>query len=402
MQLLIVADDLTGAADAAVAFATSRRTAVLVRPSDEWPPVEVLAINTESRYLDSSSARKTVGEVVSRAGNRGVRVFKKVDSLLRGNIGTEIAVCLEALTGPARSVLAIVAPAFPRTGRTMVNGILHVAGSPIGSAGHLADMLSGAGLSHALVTTDDWADPKSLALRFQDMLTSGIDTAVVDAGNDSEFAAIVTAATLLGDQALLAASVETADPNRLGQQIPTPKEVFRVRGNSLAVIGSYSPTSNAQLQELLRAGFQHIYLDHKHRLDAEGPAGTIDICATVANLTEALDRGRAVLTPDLGAPLDKRQAKAVATALGATAAASSIHASSIVVSGGETALAVLTHLGVEVLEIQGEILPGVVHAAMPGFPQSFVTKSGAFGDAHTLVSAVSHLENRPVIRTEGK
>ncbi len=411
MELLIVADDLTGAADAAVPFSASRETAVLVHPTVAWPPADVLAINTESRYTDGLSARKTVGELVSRAGQNGVRVFKKVDSLLRGNVGAEIAASLEALRRTDRPVLAIVAPAFPRTGRTTLNGIVHMAGSPLGSQRRIADVLSGAGLSHALVSTDDWTDPTSLAVRFQQILTANIDTAIVDARNDSDLAAIVAAAESLGDQALLvgsggisaplASSFESDDPEKRARPIPV-RGGHPAGGHSLVVIGSYAPTSRAQLDELVRAGFQHIHLDHTSRLDAGDPTGTIDVGATITTLKEALDRGHAVLTADPAAALDKKQAKTVAAALGATAAAAASHASSIVVSGGETAVAVLNHLGVAVLNIRGEILPGIVDAEMPGHIQPFITKSGAFGDVDALTSVVTYIEHRTSATTEGK
>ncbi|MEW1821603.1 four-carbon acid sugar kinase family protein [Arthrobacter sp. NPDC080031] len=401
MELLIVADDLTGAADAAVPFSASRETAVLVHPTVAWPPADVLAINTETRYADGLTARKTVGGLVSRAGRNGVRVFKKIDSLLRGNVGVEIAASLEALRLPDLPILAIVAPAFPRTGRTTLNGIVHVAGTPLGSQRRVADVLSGTGLSHALVSTDDWTDPASLAARFQQILSAHIDTAIVDARNDSDLAAIVAAAESFGDQALLvgsggisaalASSLKSDEPAKRARPIPV-KGGHRAGGHSLVVIGSYAPTSRAQLDELVRAGFQHIHLDHTDRLDAGDPSGAMNVGATIATLRDALDRGQAVLTPDLAAALDKKQAKIVAAAIGATAAAAASHASSIVVSGGETAVAVLNHLGVAVLNIRGEILPGIVDAEMPGHIQPFITKSGAFGDVDALTSVVTHIE----------
>lgn len=352
-----------------------------------------------------------VGGLVARADRNGVRVFKKVDSLLRGNVGVEIAASLEALRLHDRPVLAILAPAFPRTGRTTLDGIVHMGGTPLGSQRRVADVLSGTGLSHALVSTDDWTDPASLAARFQKILAAHIDTAIVDARNDSDLAAIVAAAESLGDHALLvgsggisallASSFESDDLEKRPR--PTPASGgHRAGGHSLVVIGSYAPTSRAQLDELVRAGFQHIHLDHTNRVDAGDPAGTIDVGRTIATLREALDRGQAVLTPDPAAGLDKRQAKTVAAALGATAAAAASHASSIVVSGGETAVAVLDHLGVDVLNIKGEILPGVVDAEMPGHIQPFITKSGAFGDVDALASVVSYVDHRTSATPEGK
>ena len=59
--------------------------------------------------------------------------------------------------------------------------------------------------------------------------------------------------------------------------------------------------------------------------------------------------------------------------------------------GGETADAILGALGVGVLEVEGEILPGVPVSRMvlDGRTVRLVTKSGGFGDADALVAVVA-------------
>jgi uncharacterized protein YgbK (DUF1537 family) len=410
MELLIVADDLTGAADAAVPFASTRDTVVLVRPGASWPSAEVLAINTESRYLDERSARRSVGEIVARATRQGsFRVFKKIDSLMRGNVGVEIAATLEALSRPDRPVLAIVAPAFPRTGRTTINGSVHVEGTADSSNIYIGKVLTSVGLSHALVSRDDWTDAASLSEVFQKVLAARIDTVIVDARSDLELSAIVDAAGSLGEQALLVGSGGIAGrlAASMGEEVSAPvpapavlrrKSEQKAPGNALVVIGSYAPTSDAQLAELVRTGFEHVHLDHAARTS---DSVTIDVSSTIVALRKALSHGRAVLTPDPTAPLDKKQAKTIAAALGTTVQAIQADVSSIVISGGETAYSILEHLGVPVLNIRGEILPGIVAAEMPGLKQPFVTKSGAFGDVHALTSVVEYLEDHMHAATEG-
>src|SRR3989304_1277724 len=54
------------------------------------------------------------------------RVFKKIDSTMRGAVGPEV----EALLGVAQARTALVCPAFPAEGRTVVGGILRVHGLP--------------------------------------------------------------------------------------------------------------------------------------------------------------------------------------------------------------------------------------------------------------------------------
>lgn len=69
------------------------------------------------------------------------------------------------------------------------------------------------------------------------------------------------------------------------------------------------------------------------------------------------------------------------------------HADGLVLTGGATARAVLEILGVETLEVSGEIEPGVPWAVGAGrFGEiAIVTKAGGFGDTLTLQRAVQFL-----------
>jgi uncharacterized protein YgbK (DUF1537 family) len=60
----------------------------------------------------------------------------------------------------------------------------------------------------------------------------------------------------------------------------------------------------------------------------------------------------------------------------------------LLLTGGETAIAVLKALGAGGLRLAGEIEPGVALGALVGGPFAglgLVTKAGGFGDAETLV-----------------
>jgi uncharacterized protein YgbK (DUF1537 family) len=114
-DILIVADDLTGACDAAVPFA-SVGSAVAAR---------VYACSTESRDLDEAAMIASM-ERIARAAPRARLIFKKIDSVLRGNVQAEI----DAASKTFACVSAVITPAFPQMGRTVRNGYLHVDGVP--------------------------------------------------------------------------------------------------------------------------------------------------------------------------------------------------------------------------------------------------------------------------------
>ena len=112
MDVAIIADDLTGAADSGVQLMRSGyRTAVVFRgapipPSDD---LDAVAVDTNSRPLPAGFAAKRVVES-GHALRESRIVYKKIDSTLRGPIGAELAAALAA-TGRKR---ALVAPAFPQ------------------------------------------------------------------------------------------------------------------------------------------------------------------------------------------------------------------------------------------------------------------------------------------------
>ncbi len=95
-RLLVIADDLTGASDAGVQFA-KKGIPVLVLTgipnslADLSVDKSVVVINTESRHVDAGEAGKRVTRAVELGLAAGIPYFyKKTDSTLRGNIGSEL------------------------------------------------------------------------------------------------------------------------------------------------------------------------------------------------------------------------------------------------------------------------------------------------------------------------
>ena len=107
MKTLIIADDLSGAADCAVAFARGEAVVLLAEPATELP-CEVLAIDADTRAGSVVQAAAVTAGLFSRHAKPGVTLFKKFDSTLRGHVAAEIAAALAALR--ARSPIAIVTP----------------------------------------------------------------------------------------------------------------------------------------------------------------------------------------------------------------------------------------------------------------------------------------------------
>ena len=125
--LVILADDLTGASDAAIPFARlgARASLCLDLPGDLCD-VDVAAIDLDTRTTPPAVAAERIRSLV-RALPPQTQLVMKIDSTLRGNIKTEV----EALLAARDAALAIVVPAHPKLGRVQRDGVLFLDGKPV-------------------------------------------------------------------------------------------------------------------------------------------------------------------------------------------------------------------------------------------------------------------------------
>ena len=389
-EVLIVADDLSGAADSAVALAPRAATSVVLDPAAPWPRASVLAVDTDSRYLAGPDAAARVRAAVARAA-RDTLVYKKIDSTLRGNIGPEIAACLAALAEHrgGRRHLAVVTPAFPATGRTVLGGEVLVNGVPL-SERHpkrvpLTRQLTEAGLRVAALSRPvlQGADP---AAALRTLAAEGADAVVVDAVEEQDLARLAQACIRSRPEL----PVLLAGSGGLAHHLPLPETPAAERpapppwpaGPTLVCVGSRSEVAKAQCAALVE------------RLPAHPvpvPAGPTGPAEAAARVRAALAAGRDVVVhPDPAEPVDPARAAEVAAGLAAAARPGLDLAGTLVATGGETARAVLLAAGVSHLTVEGEREPGVALArAHDGLP--VITKAGAFGDPETLLRVVRSL-----------
>jgi D-threonate/D-erythronate kinase len=136
MAIVIIADDLSGAAElAGIAFAHGR-TAEVQRQFDPSASADVIAVDTDSRTLPAPEAARRVDEVTRAVmASKPDWIFKKTDSVLRGNPAAEIAAMLP-FGGLNRAVLV---PANPSHGRTIVRGLYLIHGVPLAQTAFAKD-----------------------------------------------------------------------------------------------------------------------------------------------------------------------------------------------------------------------------------------------------------------------
>lgn len=126
----IIADDLTGANDSGVQLIEEGiHTSVFFDIPERYDNLDNgIVIDTNSRALSREEAfavTKQAGEFLQQTGYE--TIYKKMDSTLRGHIGTE----LQALYDTFQPTFVFIAPAYPALGRTTRNGVHYVNGEKI-------------------------------------------------------------------------------------------------------------------------------------------------------------------------------------------------------------------------------------------------------------------------------
>ncbi len=127
MQIGIIADDLTSAADAGAPFArTGHSVAVGFGPAALQANVDALALDLDARRGSICRAVTLVEQSAAFLGPSPI-LYLTMDSTLRGHIGAQVAAALRA----SGRRIAIVAPAFPARGRTTLGGAQFVDDVPV-------------------------------------------------------------------------------------------------------------------------------------------------------------------------------------------------------------------------------------------------------------------------------
>jgi uncharacterized protein YgbK (DUF1537 family) len=347
--LFILADDFTGACDAAGAFAASLATLVLLDPRALHEAVDVLAVDLHARELSSLQARSAVQAAFAQIGSAGPeqRVFLKIDSTLRGPIAALIE---GALAGSGKD-LAVIAPAFPEHDRLLEHGRLLLGGQAGGS------LTAQLGPQHtALIGARLARSHEDLDQAVEDARRRGARRVVVDA-DDASCLESVAAAWRGHPEWLLVGS------GGLARQVapPPPSTSFaprRGQGPLLVVAGSPAPATRTQLDRL-----------GTHRSDV------LVFCTPP---TTERDNGES--------------AQAVANETAAWAATCTPGA--VILAGGTTARLVCQRLGAHAVRLRGELAPGVPLGTISGGVWdgvTVVTKAGGFGTPDTLVDVARAL-----------
>jgi uncharacterized protein YgbK (DUF1537 family) len=408
MTLLIIADDLSGAADCAIAFASAGlSTVVTLDASHDTGDASVVAIDTDTRRLSASQAAERTLMACQTLRKPAQRLYKKIDSTLRGNWAAEVA-SLQSIAG-----LAIVAPAFPATGRTTVEGKVLVNGQPLEStdtwklehadrSADIAALLEGAGLRTAKLGLSTLrGDAAALARHIVEIAGGDTQALIVDAQTTEDLQALATVTVSIDESLFWVGSGGLAReiaglPAMAKNAAQSPEAVREKHAPTLVLVGSLSGVSERQCAMLKeRASIGELVVPPAVLRQGKAHA---DWAGWEIRIGEYLRRGDDLLLRiGRDEAFDPAEGARLSTLLAAMVRPHFAHVGGLVATGGETARAMLGAVGIGSLQLLCEIEAGVAFgrpiSSREGHRPGVVTKAGAFGTDHALYAAWLHMNN---------
>lgn len=414
-----IADDFTGATDLANMLVRGgmRTVQSIGIPSArmaEGLDADAIVIALKSRTTPVEDAVVESLAALQWLRERGCeQIFFKYcstfDSTAAGNIGQ----VSEALLASLGSDFTLACPAFPENGRTIFRGHLFVQDqllnesgmqnhplTPMTDANLVRVLQSQTRLNVGLLRYDSVAKGvESVRNKIAELRAAGIGMAVADALSDADLyvlgAACADLPLLTGGSGLALGLPENFRKAGKLRHSEDAASLQSISGKEVVLAGSASLATNGQVAAWLEAG---------------RPALRIDPLALAAGqpvveqaLAFARDSAATVLIYATSSP---DEVKAVQAQLGVERAGAMVEEAlgqiakglfdagvcRFVVAGGETSGAVVQALGVQLLQIGGQIDPGVPATVSSGEqPLALALKSGNFGGRDFFAKALRHL-----------
>ena len=399
---LIVADDFTGANDTGVQI---RRRGIPVRVVFSGAGVtgkESCVLDTESRALGEDEAfQRVVSGVKEIPFENFFRVIKKVDSTLRGNIGAET----RALAHYYKPDIIVFAPAFPDLGRTTIDRIHLLSGTPISQTELARDPKTPVKIDDIQkIMARAFADEKVIHVGLEALRNGAFDLGAgrvfcFDAAVNGDLQTIVRSVLKTGRRVLWAGTAALAD-NLLSVEKSVPP--------ALAVVASLSSVTRGQVHFAEKQGVSLV----KVPLHAILEKKTVPE-ETAKEAIALLKEGKDVILLSSSTYSDEEHQKAEESArraglsteemsvftqklMGRTAleVLEGAEVSGVFLSGGDTAMICFESAGSLGSNIVTEIAVGIPLMRLIGGKYEglkVVTKAGAFGKEDAIFYALRKL-----------
>jgi uncharacterized protein YgbK (DUF1537 family) len=409
-SILIIADDLTGAADSAVQFRQAGFSALVLTSLTRHHPQlrcsQVISLSLNTRDVSPAAVRhvwERHASIIIALARRAL-VYQKIDSTLRGHPALEVRLLLGCLGASA----ALIAPAFPKLGRQTLDGTHRVYGVPLAETEFARPHTRMPGNSRLPELFRAGSAPlpvhlplqvieeghESVSTWLQPYLDGPRQLITADAADERHLDILTRAALPHAGRLLLVGSAGWAERLALACKERLPD--VHSRPGVLGVVGSLSSVAIRQVQAASQAGVAVVPFAST-AADAM-PGETI---RGWSSITHALMRGQAAIlwtNPGARGPTTDRAGPRVLRALAGTVREilATTPVSGLVIVGGDTAQAVLRALQASGLVLSGEVTPGLPYGRLldgpwAGLPTA--TKAGGFGTDTALQECLAFLQS---------
>ena len=391
-KLLIIADDFTGALDTGVQFSSrGAKTKVITDSQYEFSQadgLDVLVFDSETRHLAAEKAYEIINNFVKRAASNFSYLYKKTDSALRGNIGSELAAAMDALN---LEKMAFV-PAFPDMNRVTKNGVHYIDGVPV------AESIFGKDPFEPVKSSDVNAiiaeQTNKTGIKVYDSEANGDMKAIADSLSPER---LRLTAGCAGFAEILA--------SKLGFN-GKAENIFSMPKRFFLICGSVNPVTQRQMNYAEAHGFKRICLSVEQKLN-ENWSKSQECEQAARTWLREIGSSHAIL--DANDPNETQQTEEYIKSHNLNINQVRIRVSNAITSaakalldnglearlmcvGGDTLLALMQYVGVNELIPICEIEKGVVLTSFRYNNKNYniMTKSGGFGDEDLLVKIADY------------
>ena len=429
-RFAIIADDLSSATDCGAQVVRSGLSVVVPLGGYSLPiqarAAQVISVDTDSRSLPPDQAyAKVKADSQQLVAEGWTHFYKSVDSTLRGNLGAEI----EAVLDIVKPDCAIIAPAFPKYGRTTVDGVQYLHGhplhetefgtdptAPVKDANILQRLAEGSHRKAGRLTLDQLhAGPAEIKSAIKGLVDEGTELVVVDIAEQDDLKRLCLGLSPSDLRIVWVGSTGLAEFVPLALEVTSGSDAFLQDHRAdprpaLALVGSASETTRQQLDYAQsNYGLNIVCLDPARLIQSRTTAAAelekalVDLRAAIdsghdAALIVRASRDEIAATQQLGISLHLTPAQVAQQIVDGLAHAASIlvsegRISGIVATGGDTANALCNALGAQALEILGEVEAGIPIMRLLGTQSlPLVTKAGGFGSPASIGDALMRVK----------
>lgn len=257
-MIVVIADDFTGAAEiGGIALRNGYRVVIDTKVGDAYHDTDVVVLATDTRSMSGEAAGKATRELVTKVVKlQPTLIYKKVDSVLRGNILEELAVHMNVLGRDK----AFIVPANPSLQRIIKSGTYYYQGLPLAESDFAASTQSPVLSSSVLdMLGDSVGLSVSVIAKEEDVPAKGVF--VADTENESD---LTYWASKMDDHTVVAGASgffnAILQQVNLNSHLSTDQQVVSLGKRVLYICGSAFPASREAVELAYESGREVAYM----------------------------------------------------------------------------------------------------------------------------------------------